>query len=177
MTEDVKRRLMFIKGEDYYFITYNIIILLKELNCISDKNRYFQDVRKLSFLIEFVSDESLTILLEKYEGKNDLNQVDKSRLNRAYSNGLLRLEGLNRLLFSLEKNGLIKLRQNKSRTALDITLSNSPKLKWFFNEEAFELEKENADKLRSEIKYLTRLKLENVLVNVFNNYGVSTWQV
>ena len=35
--EYVKKLLMFIKGEDFYFLTYNILLILKSFNCIEDK--------------------------------------------------------------------------------------------------------------------------------------------
>lgn len=177
MDKNIKKRLMFIKGEDYYFITYNLLLLLNELKCWSNNGSVFKDIRKLSFLIEFIADENLIAILEKYEDKSDLSRFDKERLNKAYSNGLLRLESMNRLLFSLEKKNIVELSQNSSRTAIDITLNNNPSVKRFIREDLFELEKNNAKRLRSTIGYLTRLTLENMLIKLFSNYGISTWPI
>ena len=41
-----KKRLMFIQKEDYNFLTYNFLILLKELDCINYQKR-FTDFRRI----------------------------------------------------------------------------------------------------------------------------------
>lgn len=168
---------MFIKGEDYYFITYNMIILLNELGCWASKGRKLQEVRKISYLIDFVANEQLCSILEKYKDKDDINRFDKQLLRDSYSNGMLREEGMNRLLYSLEKRGFIELSKNDTRQAYDVTLVDSPDIKEFIKSEIFEVERENATSLRKSIKFLTRLTLESMLIKLFDNYGVTTWPV
>ncbi|MFY0684041.1 MAG: hypothetical protein JXR20_05770 [Balneola sp.] len=177
MSGEIKKRLMFVKGEDYYFITYNLLLLLNELKCWKSRNKVLQDVRKISFLIDFVADENLCFIIEKYEDRNDINKFDRAKLSKIYTNGLLRLEGLNRLLFSLEKNKMIELTKNKSRNAIDISLLDNEKLKRFIKQSSFTVERENAIILRKNIGHLTSSTFETTLNKLFTNYGVSTWQI
>ena len=49
-----KKRMMFIQKEDYNFLTYNLLILLYSLNCISESKR-FRDFRKVAYLVDFIN--------------------------------------------------------------------------------------------------------------------------
>lgn len=177
MTGDVKKRLMFVKGEDYYFITYNMILLLNELKCWKSKDRVLQDVKKIAFLIDFVADENLALIIEKYDDKNDINRFDRNRLGKVYTNGMLRLEGMNRLLYSLEKNKIVQLTKNDTRNVLNISLVDDERLKRFAKQASFLLERNNAKVIKRRVSYLTSSTFETTLNKLFTNYGVSTWQV
>ena len=59
--KSAKKRMMFIQREDYNFLTYNFLILLNELNCVSEDKR-FNDFRKIAYLVEFISNNIANIL-------------------------------------------------------------------------------------------------------------------
>jgi hypothetical protein len=175
MNKDIKKRIMFIKGEDYYFLTYNILILLKTLDCFENTKK-FRDYRKISYLIDFISDSNLINILERYEQTFSLNFLDKELLTRAYSNGMIRSSQILRLLFSLEKKGLIILeRDSDDNELLDFYLKKENYPVDFFSNEIFNIEFQNANKLKQIVKRLSVLKFETVLDKLFKKYGISIW--
>ncbi|WP_176719433.1 hypothetical protein [Rhodohalobacter halophilus] len=176
MTEINKKRLMFVKGEDFYFMSYNTFLLLDILNCKSS-DKVFKDYKKLSFLIDFVSNPLLTEILSNSKSKHNLSIYDKELLNEAYGNGVTRMAHFKRLLFSLEKKEFIGLVKNQKRNTIDIYLNPEGDINFLRNEEIFYIERKNAEIVKSSIPRLTILKLENVLSNLFNNFGITTWPI
>lgn len=176
---DAKKRLMFITGEDFYFLTYNILLLLKALNC--DGKRQFKDHRKLAYLIDFVANENLIDIVETYSKypNRKMNSFDKELLIQAWSNGLVREKLINRLLQALEKKGLIGINRRNNKTFLDVWYMPNETTKKFFKEGIFEIENNNAKKLTKVIKRLSNSTFEKTIEKLFtqfgiNNYGLST---
>lgn len=50
----IKKKIMFIKEEDYYFLTYNLLILLDVFKCHNEKTG-FKFYQKIAYLIDFIS--------------------------------------------------------------------------------------------------------------------------
>lgn len=171
---DDKKRIMFIKGEDFYFLTYNILLILKALNCNSE-DRTFKDYRKLAFLIDFVSNWNiLNILLANVNGKH-LNYADRETLTRSYSSGMLRMNEIIKLLFALEKKELLHLVKNRSNGHLDIYLNDKPLPSDLFDKDLFKIELNNINLLKANISRLSTLKLETLLERLYYNYGITKW--
>ena len=104
--------MMFIMGEDYNFLAYNIFIILNGLGCISGKS-FLKDHRKLSFLIDFVSDSKLLDVLDKQirNDKASLNEYDKDVLNQSFTNSVLRMKTINQLIYTLNNEELIDVEE------------------------------------------------------------------
>lgn len=174
---DIKKRMMFVKGEDFYFLTYNSIILLHLLGCYCG-DRKFIDYRKLAFLIDFVADYNLIkIVRQKGVDKNKLGTVDRELLLRTYSNGMIRINQMIRLLFTLEKKGFITLERNPKNSVVDVCLNESPLLKNLLDDSLFAIEMENVSHLKTRLQRLSALSLETMLQRLFDEYGISRWAI
>jgi hypothetical protein len=173
---ELKKRLMFVKGDDYYYLTYNIIIILQNLDCYY-KQRIFRDYRKLSFLIEFVSDYNLINIINNKKNLNSINIIDRELLTRAYSNGLLRKGQLLRLLFTLEKKDYIILEKENNSNIINVSLNEKSLPKNIFRTEHFEAETNNLVILKGNIQRINRISLDTLLTKLFVNFGVKTWAV
>lgn len=169
-----KKKLMFVTGEDFYFLTYNILLFLKELNC-DGENRKFKDYRKLAFLVDFISDRDLIKILSKNKGKGTiLNKEDRRAIINAWSNGIVRVKLLARLLYALEQKGLIGMEKDSTRKSVTVWYKRNERTKQFFKENVFEIEKGNAKSLTGIIQRLSNMTLETLEEKVFHNYGIKT---
>ncbi|WP_295801138.1 hypothetical protein [Mucilaginibacter sp.] len=169
-----KKRLMFIKGEDFYFLTYNIIIILKTLGCNSAE-KTFKDYRKLAFLVDFSADWTLLNILRSYPSGRYLNYRDKEMLMRSYSSGLVRINEILKLLFALEKKGLIGISKNAASSQLDIYLREDSVPSNLFENNIFKLELDNANMLKRVVPRLSMIKLETLLSSIYYDYGITKW--
>ena len=173
-----KKKLMFVKGEDFYFFTYNLLVLLDTLGCY-DASKKFTDYRKLAFLIEFVANSSLGEVLQAYRGMetNKINLVDKESLAKAYSDGMIRVNQIMRLIFYLEKKGVLSLERVSRGNTINLWLNKSNIPNEYLNKNLFKVEYENANFLKRWLPSLKRLTLKYLLEKIFGNYGIKTWQV
>lgn len=171
-TSTIKKSIMFSKGDDFYFLSYNILILLYGLKCFCGK-RTFNDYRKLAFLIDFVSNRNLAQTLVK-KGLL-LNPIDRELFTRAYANGLLRLNQIIRLLFTLEKKGFITLQRDAGRDIVDVCINEQAIPATFFQAELFKFELSNVSALNVTVKRITVLTLDTLLERLFENHGIKTW--
>ncbi len=172
--ENVKKRLMFVKGEDFYFLTYNIYIFLDFLNCNSESER-FRDYRKLAFIIDFIADTNLTNVMRKDSLHYNIN--DRDLLNRSYANGLIRLNEILKLLFALEKHKIVTLFKDPSGSTLDVFLNKEHTPPDFLDEELFKIEKQNVAKIKAYIPKVKSLKLDTLLSKLYYNYGIKQWEI
>jgi hypothetical protein len=173
---DNKKRLMFIKGEDFYFLTYNILIILKALKCISPEKK-FRDYRKLSYLVDFVSDKKLIDILLLSKDKNRVAQDDREYLSRAFTNGEIRLNEVFKLLVSLEKRKIIVLDRDSGNNTINVSLNSSFNSINIFNDNLFEAENCNVEVLKKVSNKIAMAKLETVIDIFFKKYGVMTWDI
>jgi hypothetical protein len=175
---DNKKRLMFVKGEDFYFLTYNILLILKVLKCNCGV-RKFKDYRKLAFLIDFVSDYNLINIIKNGSQRDLLNVLDRDLLMRTYSNGMIRQNELIKLLFTLEKNKFITLEKegDTNLVSVCINIENIPIDFLGDNDNIFQSEIININTLKSQIQRLTNTNLDHMLQKLFDNYGIKRWAV
>jgi hypothetical protein len=169
--ENIRKRLMFVKGEDFYYLTYNIIAALSILGCYDD-GRKFKDHRKLAFLVDFVSDHHLVSIVKRNKDHANLSSLDRELLTRSYSTGLIRQNQIIRLLFILESRGIVSLEKN-SNGQIDVSLKSDKKD--FFDKEIFVTEFQNMFLLKTNIARLSNLNLESMLNRLYDNYGIKRW--
>lgn len=173
----VKKRMMFIKGEDYNFLSYNIFIILNGLGCIN-KNRSLKDHRKLSFLVDFVSNDKLIDIIEHYIKKPDtsVNRLDRDLLNQSYTNSLLRIKTINQLVFTLINENYLFITGRKL-DKLDISLNKKNISKDFFKNDLFSIERNNIDRLKKIIGRITIKDITTILESLYYNYEIIDEQV
>lgn len=170
--ENEKKRLMYIQSEDFYFLTYNTIIFLKTLDCING-SRHLKDYRKISFLMDFISNPYYVSYLDK----EILSSSDLRELTRLYSNGILRLKELNKLYYTLDSRKIITLSKKENSDVFDISLNIENVADEFLDEELFEIEIENSKVIKSRIKRLSSISLDSLKEKLFIDKGVKAWQL
>lgn len=170
--ENKKKRLMYIQSEDFYFLTYNTIILLKVLDCTNGK-RYLKDYRKISFLMDFISNPYYVSFLDK----EILSASDLRELTQLYSNGILRLKELNKLYYTLDSRKIIKLEKKENSDEFNISLNIDNVACDFIDNELFEIEFKNSKIIKSRIKRLSALTLDSLKQKLFIDKGVKAWQL
>ncbi len=173
MIDAVKKRIMFATVDDFYFLTYAILITLDASGC--KKGRFLKDYRKLGFLIEFTTDERLLRILEHPVGKR-LSRLDNEHLFKSYTNGLGRRSEVLKILFRLEKSGLVILRKGDTHSLVDVSLSNDVPAE-FFDKSIFAQEYSNVGRLALAVKQLTRLTLSTTLSKMYEVRGIKTWDI
>lgn len=167
---------MFVKGEDFYFLSYNIIILLKELGCFGTP-RKFKDARKLALLTEFVADRNLIDILNRSLAMRSRNNNERRYMVNAYSEGLVRVKLITRLLFALEQRGIVSLEKDSSRNTISIWLNKEVIPDNFFDKNLFKEEVRNIESLRNLVHGITNLTYDTLKEKLFGNYDIHTWDI
>lgn len=171
-TSEKVKRLSFIKAEDIFFIIYNTLIFLDNLQCNSEK-KIFKDWRKLVFIIYLVNDKrSIEILKECSRGV--LNDQFTKELKRIYIEGAQNKNLVKYILLLLEKKKLICL--VKGKVELDVYLLENDEVKKFIKNELFDDEKENIKELRELFPKIRILSYKTLLEKIFKNNGVEIWE-
>lgn len=171
-----KKRLMFVKGEDFYFITYNILLLLNALRC-DGPSRPFKDHRRLAFLIDFVADPRLTAIINRRRliPARSVHPRDRHELVRAYSNGSGRIHLVTRLVWAMETKGLVSIMRGDKAVAANVTLVPEKVPADFLGSELYEQERQNISALTTLMPKLRTSSLETTLDVLFRQQGVPTW--
>jgi hypothetical protein len=172
----IKKRMMFIKSEDYNFLTYNIFIILNGLDCIDGKSS-LKDHRKISFLIDFVSNGKLIDILEKQlnNSSSTINEVDRGLLRQSFTDSLLRIRTINQLVFTLTNENFLKI-TDKKLEKLSICLNKKVVQKEFLKGEIFKIERDNIKRLKSLVKRISILDVSNMLTTLYYNNGIADEQ-
>jgi len=173
---NVKKRIMFNKDEDYYFITYNILIILKEFGCHDAKSKW-TDYTKLSYLLPLVADSSLLDLFIRYLDNHRIPpKEDLEILRETYFKSRLRLQLISSILFTLEANNLVSLTKNEKRHTIDIWINQENISKTLLKSDLFEVEIKNIHKLKSVLNRLKGLSSKTLLERLYTNNGVRVWE-
>jgi len=162
---------MFIKWEDYNFLTYNLIIILKYLWC-DDINNIFINYKKIMYLILLVSDRKyLNIFRRITRIDSSINSLDREILTKLYYEWLDNLKQLNQLLFILDKKWYIGIIKDKSN--YNLYLKDKILLNEILISNLFDYEIENTLLLKKEFKSLRLLKYDTFMDRLFYNFWLS----
>lgn len=173
--EAVKKRMMFSKGDDFYFLTYNLLILASELKCFSE-DKVFVDHRKVAFLVGFVSNPWLTDLALRCKGQNRTPaNIDRNELAKTYADGSARIHLMTRLLFASERKGLLTLYPGRRKHSIDFAINEPALPDGFLANLIFEMERENVAKLRKLMPQVRKNTLGSMLERLFVENGVQVW--
>jgi len=173
MTSENKKFIMYLSGEDYYLYLYCLVIVLDHLKCRQGK--VFKDYRKLPFIIEFVRNEKLNqIIINSPE--QGFNRVDRELLFNSYSMGMSRRSEILKLLFTLEKKGIVEIFKAKFGDGVDVTLKPSELPKELLDKKLFKNEYENIKCFSKIVKRSSRLTLSTMLEKIYRQNGIATWQ-
>ncbi|QJC87673.1 hypothetical protein HC662_08010 [Bacillus subtilis] len=174
---NAKKRIMFNRDEDYYFITYNILIILYKFDCKDAKTKWI-DYNKLSYLFPLVADKTFLDLYIRYiESGRRPTKAQHELLRATYIKSRLRLKLITSILFTLESNNLVCLMKNEKRHTIDIWINQDNISKAFLTSTLFDIEVDNISKLKKVIPRLKTLSTKTLLERLYTNNGVSVWEV
>ena len=162
--KSAKKRMMFIQREDYNFLTYNFLILLNELNCVSEDKR-FNDFRKIAYLVEFISNN---IAIEEYT---------EIELSNIYLRAQLKKKLLFHLIITLKNKQYLGVYLNTTHRTLDVGRNKEKIPDDFFNSEHFFQEVSNIQKLKKFAKISPKQTLKTKNEKLYNDRGVLTWEI
>lgn len=174
MNEAVKKNLMFVSSDDFYLLTYSIIIILDCLGC--KKGKIFRDYRKLPFIIELINNNRNILILDASSAAL-LRKSDKDFLFHSYTNGLAKRSETLKILFILEKKGYITLHKGDIETLVNITLNIENLPQGFISKEVFKSEYMNCEKFKKTIQRSSSTTLDTFLSKTYRDRGVKVWEV
>lgn len=169
--KQIKKRIMFNKESDYYFITYNLFLILDSLNCYEGKST-FNDYRKIIYIIPFISENEL---LKIITNGHNLKSEDIKKIEDVYINAKLREPILKSILFTLENRGYLIIVKNKD--TLGIKLTKKGTINEFLKHENFTFERENIITFKSNYKRLSSIKFETLLEKIWKERGAIIWGI
>ena len=166
------RRLNHLVGEDFYFLSYSILV---SLHGLSSRGAVFRDHRKLAHVIHFVSDPRLLSILDRSQNKPVENPVDRELLFAAYTKAELLKREIYKLLLSLDRRGLVSAAPSSIPGAIDVSLISNAVNAEFFSNEIFDDEQKNTTELRRLVPRIGVMTLETFLNRVYVSRGVRAW--
>lgn len=167
-----KRPLYFISGEDFYFIAYSILLVLEFFG--GDAKR-IKDHRKISYLIQFISDSRLIGILSRTQGRRVPNPSDRELLFSSYTNAELHKREIFKILFSLERKGFVSLERTDVAEILDVTLLSERLPDGFFVSSQFDKERKNSEEMKKLVPRMSMLTFDSLLGRLYKERGVNVW--
>lgn len=167
-----KRPLFFISGEDFYFLAYSILLVLEYLGGTAKR---VNDHRKIAYLVQFLGDSRLIDLLERTQGVCVANAADRELLFSSYANSELHKREVFKIIFAMERRGLLRMQRGDSTEILDIALIGDGIPQGFFGNDSFAEERANAGKLKKLVPRLSLLTFESLLDRLYRDRGVRVW--
>lgn len=168
--ESAKRRIMFVAGEDFYFLTYTLFVLLTELDATSPSSE-LSDSRKLSYLADLLSSDSDLHLVTT---DTPLSGLSKSRLSLLYDRAVARRFAVERLIHVLERRGLIAVTRSPNEPDR-LHLVHSEPVSVLLGNSFYQRERDRVRALKKKIPKLRSMKLDTLKQRIFDDHGVHTW--
>jgi hypothetical protein len=170
--DSVKRRLNFISGEDFYFLTYELLLII---DILTTANGMFRDHRKLSYLVQLAGDEKAIRILERYEDRTINNAEDREQLFVTFANGEMNKREIFKLVFALERRGILHIERSATPEVVDVQLDRSKLPADFLTNDVFQGDRARIGRIRKVVPRLSTLTMETFLQKVYGNRGVNVW--
>lgn len=168
-----RKRLLYETTEDIYFYMYNILLILNTFECISEEKN-FQDYRKLSFLIDIISnDENYKLFIKYYGKKQEAKSRNLRKLQYLYYDGIEKIKFLRYVLLIMEKNKLIAINNNDNKTNVYIIRENN-EAEFFINIRFEEVINKIKNLPRS--NSIKKIAYKTFIKNIFKENGVKVWE-
>jgi hypothetical protein len=162
--EKAKKRLMYIQKEDYNFLTYNVLLVLKQFNANSESSS-FKDFRKIAYLVHFINLNP------------NFNDYEQNELSKIYSQAQLKKQLISHLLIILRNKDFIGMSINHTHQSFDIWLNEENIPVDFFDSKIFDNEVKNIKILQSTISRLKAITVKTMVDTIFTKNNVITWEV
>ena len=167
------RRLSHLSGEDYYYMTYLLILCLDKFS--AKTSRIFNDHRKLSYLIHIISSSPLVNIITCTPESYVSNAQDKDLLYSSYTNGTVHAKDIYKLLLTLEIKGFVEVLKTNSPEVLNVKIINKNIPLEFFDEKLFHRELSNIDGLKSSLNKISVIGLRTFVDKVYTSKGLRVW--
>ena len=161
---DAKKRLMFIHREDYNFLAYSLIILLKSLNCVKE-NKQFRDFRKIAYLIDFINNDG------------EISNYSESELAIIYSRSQIKKQLLHHLLIILRNKDYIGISRNDTHKSFNLWLKEENLPEGFIDKVYFAHQFDNIQALKKLVRSLITVSMKDLTTTVFKDNNVLTWEI
>ncbi|MFD2914141.1 hypothetical protein [Psychroserpens luteus] len=159
-----KKRMMFIQKEDYNYLCYNLILILNKLECTEESNE-FRDFRKIAYLVDFTSSSKV------------IADFSQDELGNIYSKAQLKKKLLSHLLIVLKNKDYLGISINRTHKSFDIWLKKKNLPEDFFDNDVFNNELKNIEKLKKEIRGLRTTTIKTMVNTLFTSKNILTWEI
>lgn len=168
------KRISFISGEDFYFLTYLLLICLKEF---SSKKFTFKDHRKLTYLMQVISSPVAVNLLIENINRQVLKPFDKEFLFDVYIKASLHQREVYKILRNLERKGYVSLLDTDKIDCYNIEIIDTAKFNLFFSlsKNMFKKEIDTTTMFKGHFKNINALGLDGLINKLFTEYGLNVW--
>ena len=173
MSGNSKRRLNYITSEDFYFLTYEILIALNSMTTGSGSS--FKDHRKLAYLVHVISDSRLVGILERNQGRHIVSAVDKELLFSSFTAGELHKREVFKILLALQKKEFVTLSKGSQAEVLNIKLNKSSLPDGFLEGDNFHSDRGIVDRLKRVIPRISSISLDTFISRCYKDYGLNIW--
>lgn len=167
-----KRRIMFIAGEDFYFLAYTLFIVLSDLGANSAEKEFI-DPRKIAYIADMIGSDSDLHLVTS---NAPLSPSGRSRLAVLYDRAVSRRVPVERLLEALAKRGWIAVSRDPAHSDRDrVCLIQTEQVVTMLENPLFKAERNRIKQLRQLLPQLRTMTLATLRQRIFDDRGVRTW--
>ena len=172
----VKKRIMFIKDEDYNYLTYNILIILDYLKCYS-QDKTFTGYMKLAVLISCLTSDTDTDLFIQAVTLKDCqsNFFIYEDLLKIYTKSKSMQGHVKRLLFALKTKKVIDVLPDKFNS-VGAYIYQSKDMLDILHDNMFKEEYKRIEKMQKAYPRVRSIKYETFIKKVFIDNGVGKWE-
>lgn len=168
--EAARRQLMFVPGEDFYFLAYTTFILLAEFKC-NGPEKLFVDTRKIAYVADMLGSDSD---LRTATSAARLSSAGRSRLAVLYDRAAARHAPLERIMTALARRGIITSRRTHGEPD-QISLREDTAVEALIGMDAFDAERHRLRVLRRSVPLLRTMSLYTLKERLYRAHGVFTW--
>lgn len=172
---EAKKRILFDKDKDACFLTYNILIILDFYKCYSS-NCVFNDYRKLTYLIDFVSSDILANIISK---DTIITPKEKILLHNSYTNSSSRQNKLFLVIQSLRQKQIIDVSFDENNPLKSrLFLIDQDKIAPIIDKKIFKYEYNNLKNFNGSkiIRGIKSYKLLTLLQQIYETKGIKIWE-
>lgn len=173
MDDKNRSRVSFISGEDFYYITYLSLLTIYQL--APKGSGIFKDHRKVSFIAQIISKQTIINTLMRYKNTEIINVDDKDLIFSCFNKGFLHQRDTLKILRALEKKDVISLKKTTQPEVFDVFIDYKKNKVFFdllFPVKLFDNEINNLFKFKELNPTINRTGLDTFIGMVFKNCGV-----
>lgn len=163
--DTLRRRMMFVASEDYYFLSYTLLLTLSELRLP------LVEPKKVALMADFIGSDHDMLLLET---TSRLSVAAQSRLGLLYDRAISRRLPLQRVLHALEMRSWICVTRTSGQPDEVLLMARDEVLR-ALESPIYSQEKARIRRIRSLYPRLRTMTLSTLRERVFDRKGVRTW--